>query len=63
GEEFQKKHGFTCPTGVRGRNSENSLYRKKIGWEVSQPLENGIKDTYEWIDQQVKAAQITSLSQ
>ena len=55
GKEFFEKYGFNCPTGVRGRNSDNSLYRKKIGWEVSQPLIDGMKNTYLWIDEQVKA--------
>jgi GDP-D-mannose 3', 5'-epimerase len=38
GEEFVQKYGFKCPLGVKGRNSDNKLYREKIGWEVSQPL-------------------------
>ena len=54
GQEFLDKYGFQCPTGVRGRNSENSLYRNKIGWEVSQPLLDGMKNTFTWIDNQVK---------
>ena len=29
GEEFKKKYGFKCPTGVRGRNSDNKLFLKK----------------------------------
>ena len=53
GQEFIDKYGFECPTGVRGRNSENSLYREKIGWEVSQPLLVGMKDTFAWINKQV----------
>lgn len=57
GEEFHKKYGFKCPTGVRGRNSENSLYREQIGWEVNQPLIEGMKNTFSWIEQQVKSAQ------
>jgi hypothetical protein len=39
---------------VRGRNSDNKLYKDKIGWEVSQPLIDGMKKTYQWIDEQVK---------
>lgn len=54
GEEFIQKYGFKCPTGVRGRNSENSLYREKIGWEVSQPLKVGMENTYQWINEQVQ---------
>jgi GDP-D-mannose 3', 5'-epimerase len=53
GEEFKTKYGFSCPTGVRGRNSDNKLYREKIGWEVSEPLLEGMKKTYSWIADQV----------
>lgn len=53
GEEFEKKYGFKCPLGVKGRNSDNKLYREKIGWEVSQPLSLGIKKTYNWIKSQL----------
>ncbi len=53
GREFEKKYGFKCPLGVKGRNSDNKLYREKIGWEVSQPLEVGIRKTYQWIKSQV----------
>lgn len=54
GEEFQKKYGFKCPLGVNGRNSDNKLYREKIGWEVNQKLEIGLRKTYSWILLQVK---------
>lgn len=54
GNEFLNKYGYRCPVGVNGRNSDNNLYRERIGWEVSQPLEDGIRKLYEWIEQQVK---------
>jgi nucleoside-diphosphate-sugar epimerase len=54
GDEFQKKYGFKCPVGVRGRNSDNTLFKEKIGWSVSEPLFNGMKKTYEWINNQIK---------
>jgi len=53
GEEFVNKYGFKCPLGVKGRNSDNKLYREKIGWEVSQPLSVGLTKTYLWIKSQV----------
>jgi GDP-D-mannose 3',5'-epimerase len=59
GETFLQKYGFPCPTGVRGRNSDNALYRSKIGWAVSQPLRQGMEKTYSWIAEQVNAAQTT----
>ena len=54
GQDFFNKYGFKCPVGVRGRNSDNKLYKEKIGWEVSTPLIDGMKRTYEWVDSQVK---------
>lgn len=54
GQEFFEKYGFKCPVGVRGRTSDNRLYRKQIGWEVSAPLIEGMKTTYTWIAEQLK---------
>ena len=53
GEEFMQKYGFKCPVGVRGRNSDNTLYEEKIGWVVSKSLEEGMRITYPWIKSQV----------
>jgi len=54
GEEFLRKYGFKCPLGVKGRNSDNKLYKDKIGWTTIQPLSLGLKKTYEWIEKQVE---------
>lgn len=43
----------TGPVGVRGRNSNNSLLREKLGWEPSQPLRKGLEKTYSWITSQL----------
>lgn len=40
------------PLGVHGRNSDNRLYKKMIGWKVSEPLRDGMERTYLWISQQ-----------
>ena len=53
GEEFKQKYGFKCPVGVRGRNSDNKLFKEKIGWEPTQPLYEGMKLTFKWINKQV----------
>jgi nucleoside-diphosphate-sugar epimerase len=53
GEEFKAKYGFKCPVGVRGRNSDNTLYREKMGWESTQSLFEGMSKTFEWINKQV----------
>lgn len=53
GEEFKTKYGFNCPVGVRGRNSDNKLFKEKMGWEPNMPLIDGMTKTYEWINSQV----------
>lgn len=42
------------PVGVRGRNSDNKLYKEKIGWETKKKLVDGMTQTYKWIEKQVK---------
>lgn len=42
------------PLGVMGRNSDNRLFRKKMGWAPSKPLRYGMEKLYEWISEQVK---------
>lgn len=53
GEEFKSKYRFSCPVGVRGRNSDNKLYKEYMGWEPTQPLYEGLRKTFEWINKQV----------
>ena len=53
GSDFENKYGFKCPVGVRGRNSDNKLYKSKMGWEPNQPLKNGMIHTYNWIFSQL----------
>ena len=48
GKKVEKIH-IEGPLGVRGRNSDNTLIREKLGWDYSITLEEGIKKTYEWI--------------
>ena len=40
------------PLGVRGRNSNNDLIREKLNWEYDMTLEEGIRYTYRWINEQ-----------
>jgi nucleoside-diphosphate-sugar epimerase len=42
------------PQGIRGRNSNNELIFKKLNWKPSEPLEIGLKKTYQWIFEEVK---------
>ena len=54
GKRLRLKH-VSGPLGVRGRNSNNRLIERKLGWKPSAPLEDGVKKTYTWIAEQVEA--------
>mmetsp|Transcript_18474 Transcript_18474/g.32057 ORF Transcript_18474/g.32057 Transcript_18474/m.32057 type:complete len:355 (-) Transcript_18474:365-1429(-) len=41
------------PEGVRGRNSDNTLCKKVLGWAPSIPLKVGLQNTYTWIQSQI----------
>jgi GDP-D-mannose 3',5'-epimerase len=53
GKELTKHHDPNKPQGVRGRNSDNGLLRKTLGWEPSISLERGLGITYAWIAQEL----------
>lgn len=55
GKKLRIKH-VPGPQGVRGRNSDNRLISKKLGWEPTQPLRVGLEKTYRWIEEQVRKA-------
>ena len=55
GKKINIKH-ISGPTGVRGRNSDNELIREKLNWAPSQPLNDGLTKTFNWIDKKVKAS-------
>jgi len=54
GIKLQRKHDMDAPTGVAGRNSDNTFIQQVLGWIPSTPLEEGMKKTYAWIEQQYK---------
>ncbi|MDC3048703.1 NAD-dependent epimerase/dehydratase family protein [Synechococcus sp. AH-736-A19] len=53
GKTIRKIH-IDGPLGVRGRNSDNTLISKELGWAPSQPLRLGLEKTYQWIESNVK---------
>lgn len=59
GVEIVKKH-IEGPQGVRGRNSDNSLLEKTLGWTPQVSLEEGLATTYEWIEDQVRQSRAGS---
>jgi GDP-D-mannose 3', 5'-epimerase len=59
GYKLKRIYDPDAPKGVRGRNSENTLIRKYLGWEPSIPLREGMKKTYDWINQQLGEENMT----
>ena len=53
GKKLTKKH-IEGPLGVRGRNSDNRLIEKRLGWRPTRPLREGLEKTYAWIKEQIE---------
>lgn len=51
--KVQREYQLDAPLGVRGRNSDNTLIRKELGWEPSISLKEGLEKTYRWIYDQM----------
>jgi len=49
GIKLRRKYDLSAPKGVNGRNSDNTLIKKYLGWEPSTPLRVGMEKTYRWI--------------
>lgn len=48
-KELTKVYDPTKPQGVRGRNSDNTLIYKTLGWKPKYTLNEGLEKTYWWI--------------
>src|SRR5450755_1973652 len=55
GIRLERKYDLTAPQGVNGRNSDNTLIQKCLGWEPNIPLQTGMEKTYSWIYDQYLA--------
>jgi len=53
GKRIGKRHNPQAPQGVRGRNSDNTLCRRALGWEPKISLEEGLEKTYQWIKKEI----------
>lgn len=54
GKDIGKNHDLSKPQGVRGRNSDNTKLKDTLGWEPQISLEEGIKRTYMWIENELR---------
>jgi GDP-D-mannose 3',5'-epimerase len=49
GIKLKRNYDLNAPKGVNGRNSDNTLIQKYLGWEPSISLRDGLAKTYAWI--------------
>jgi nucleoside-diphosphate-sugar epimerase len=56
GKSLVKRHDTSKPQGVRGRNSDNALAMRILGWAPSTSLTTGIAATYRWISSELERA-------
>lgn len=50
--KLNRNYKLDAPRGVNGRNSDNTLIQKYLGWEPSIPLREGMAKTYSWINEE-----------
>jgi GDP-D-mannose 3',5'-epimerase len=55
GFKVQRRYDLDAPKGVGGRNSDNTMIKRVLGWEPSTPLRAGMAKTYAWIAEQYAA--------
>ena len=55
GVKLKRNYNLKAPKGVNGRNSDNTLIKKYLGWEPDTRLRDGLEITYRWIHDQMKA--------
>jgi nucleoside-diphosphate-sugar epimerase len=49
GIKLKRSHNLDAPKGVNGRNSDNTLIQKLLGWQPSITLRAGMEETVDWI--------------
>jgi nucleoside-diphosphate-sugar epimerase len=54
GIKLKRSYNLKAPKGVNGRNSDNTLIKKYLGWEPGIRLRDGMEKTYRWIYDQIK---------
>jgi nucleoside-diphosphate-sugar epimerase len=55
GIKLERKYNLGAPKGVNGRNSDNSKIREYLNWEPSVRLRDGMRQTYDWIEREMRA--------
>jgi GDP-D-mannose 3', 5'-epimerase len=62
GIELRRHHNLDAPKGVRGRNSDNSMIQRLLGWQPSTSLRVGMERTYRWIQDEMVGRSSTAVN-
>jgi nucleoside-diphosphate-sugar epimerase len=54
GIKLRRNYNLKAPKGVNGRNSDNTLIKKYLGWAPGIRLREGLEKTYHWIFEEIK---------
>jgi nucleoside-diphosphate-sugar epimerase len=56
GVKLKRNYNLNAPKGVNGRNSDNTLIQRLLGWQPNTRLRDGMEKTYRWIYDQMKVS-------
>ena len=52
-KKLKRDYQLDKPKGVRGRSSNNDLVKKVLNWSFKIKLNEGLKKTYDWINEEM----------
>jgi nucleoside-diphosphate-sugar epimerase len=59
GVKLKRNYNLNAPKGVNGRNSDNTLIHKLLGWEPSIRLRDGMEKTMAWIEKEMLSGAVS----
>jgi nucleoside-diphosphate-sugar epimerase len=59
GVKLKRNYNLSAPKGVNGRNSDNTLIQKLLGWEPSIRLRDGMEKTMAWIEEEMLSGAVS----
>src|SRR6185369_8730387 len=52
--KLKRNYDLSAPKGVAGRNSDNTMIQRILGWQPNTTLRAGLAKTYAWIESQYR---------
>jgi GDP-D-mannose 3',5'-epimerase len=59
GIRLKRTYDLSAPKGVNGRNSDNTMILRELGWEPSIRLRDGLERTYHWIESEIAVGAVS----